>query len=123
MLWENVKIEKWYHRCDSFIFVLRRMLLIAIVIKFYKTSGLQMVFLLYLNSAVFLYVSVLQPSTDTRLRKQNIVHEFVVLTMSVQLTLFTDFCPDPVYRYKLGWGYISTFILFFVIDTIINLKS
>ena len=64
---------------------------------------------------MFFYISTVLPYTDTLLNVVDIVNELTLLALSYFMFLFTDFVPDPAFRFTLGWvfsGIIAFNLLF-----------
>lgn len=73
---------------------------------------------MYVNLANFLYIGQLQPLHTKKMNKELLLEEFVVCILTYNLVYFTDFCPNPIYRYDLGWIMIvvlTAFILQFIV--------
>jgi hypothetical protein len=90
----------------TFLQLVRKLLLgaLAVFLSGHPTFQCQ----LFLASALFMLVYLIhvRPFTTTLLNAMEIFNEACLLLASYHVFLFTDFSPDPVFRYNFGWSLV-----------------
>ena len=110
-------MKSFGNRLWSFIFIMRRILLVFLSFKLSKYPILQFQAFALMNLAVVIYSGLWRP-LDTRLRNQfNLFNEAMIMTISTHLACFTDAVSDELTKYKYGWS----FIFFLVFTMVVNL--
>ena len=72
---------------------------------------------------VIIYVGYFGPSLSPGGRKLEIVQEFLLLTQATLLPVYTDFVPDPLTRYQIGFVSAGLLILQVAISLIVVLAD
>ena len=90
----------------TFLQLLRKLMLgaLAVFLSGHPTFQCQ----LFQASALFMLVYLIhvRPFNTGLLNKMEIFNESCLLLASLHVYLFTDYCPDPGFRYRAGWSLV-----------------
>jgi hypothetical protein len=95
----------------NFVFLARRLLIGVVGILMNKYDGMQLQAFLYLNMIYIIYIGRCKPLKNKLLNRIEFLQESILGMFTILHVLFTSFCPEVEIRYKLGWIYVSIFIL------------
>jgi hypothetical protein len=95
----------------NFIFVARRLAILAIAFKLGQTPYFQFQAVQYTNLAMIIYQGLGKP-LDGRFKNQlNLFNEFMILIVSTHFCCFTEAVSEELTKYMYGWSLVF-FILF-----------
>lgn len=77
---------------------------------------------MYIGQFIMVFVGVFRPFKLRSVNNQSLVNEFVVLTLTTIMVIFTEFCGVPETQYRVGWIYIGTVLVFIVISIVLILS-
>lgn len=73
---------------------------------------MELLTLFYMNLAIFVYIGNQGVFKDKSFYKVVLFNETCIFHLTIMMTIFTDFCPDPYDQYFLGWFFIGEFLIF-----------
>lgn len=89
------------------IYFFRRLVIVYLALFFTTFLGMQILFQLYINLFVMIYVGNVRPFKTAKMNRDELVNEGLIYLLTIILTVFTDFCPLAESRYSIGWGYVA----------------
>ena len=70
-----------------------------------ETSSLQLMLLVLMNMLIMIYIGNNKPFKELLSNRDELFFEFLVGNITILLFTFSDFCPDPLMKYNVGWAY------------------
>jgi len=89
------------------VFIVRRLLLLAIGLFLYKRPPLQLVAINAMNIAVIIYLGLFNPLKGRLEKRMDLFNESMVALVTYHLFMFTDALPDKAAQYLIGWSFVA----------------
>lgn len=104
------------------IFFIRRIFLVVVTVLVEYVPSLELLTLFYMNLLIFVFVGNQDIFKDKKFHMSVIFNETCIFHLTILMSLFTDFCPDPLNQYRLGWIFIVEFLVFLSYNLWLMLK-
>lgn len=114
-LLDNLKVREKFN-VYPLLFFLRRMILVIITVPATYPKSMKMLTLFFTNFLVLLFVGMHKIFKEKQLLKLVLFNETMIFHLTIQLSLLTDLCPDPLTQYQLSWLAICEVLVFLVVN-------
>ena len=95
-----------------------------VVVAFYVPHpALQIMALNYFSIISLVYIGNNRPLNEQSKNSLELFNETIVISLALHLFLFTDFVPDQLSQYNVGFNYISLLTLLIVVNCCFILKK
>ena len=106
-------------RLYTLLFILRRLIFVIFAFYLQEYGTLQIIMMQYVNILQVLYIGLVTPSISRRSNRTDLVNEFLIQCIQVNLFIFTSWVPEPEIQYTYGWIMIVELYIFLVINGMI----
>lgn len=120
-IYDDIDLNRWSFRAYPLIYALRRMMLLVLIMWVAYLEGFQILVLMYLSLFVFVYVGVVRPFKLRFTNNQNLLNEYVIVTLTTYSVIFTDFCRVPNAQYNIGWMYLGVVLIYIICSFVVLL--
>ena len=103
IIYEDIKLMTPWQRSFPFFFCLRRFVAAIIIFWLPKFGAIQIILSVYSNIASMLFIVASKPKPTRFDNRLEIFNEVMILVLSLNLFTFTDFVPDSIQRFNMGY--------------------
>jgi hypothetical protein len=114
---ENTKVALAY----SSIFMLRRLVFIALTFGISDQPGLQIIFFSYLNLAYIIYLGLVMPHDTVSMTSSELVNESILMMTCYHFILFAGLVYDVEAKTSIGWSLAAFVALLLVFNVAVIL--
>ena len=108
-LYPNIEVRKLHNGFGYLyypVFLLRRILFVAIPSIFFWRGGIQIMLLSFFNSLYLIWFAGIQPYNTRGMNRMSIFNLFGTMTLSYHMFIFTDFVIDSKTRFAMGYSFL-----------------
>lgn len=73
--------------------------------------GIQLILILLANNGILIYQGQAKPLRNLKENNKELLNEFFIGISTINLMLYTDFCPDVAFKYLSGYVFIFIVML------------
>ena len=110
-LYESLRSNEMMSMLYNCVFVFRRIIISISSLYMADLSSLQLMLLVITNMLTMVYIGNYLPFKLHEQNREELRFEFLVGNITLLMFTFTDFCPDPEQKYRVGWAYNSLIII------------
>ena len=123
-VYEDLNYTDKFAKLYNFLFVYRRIIVCIFYLYLIDYMEFQIILTVFQNQMMMMLVGSFQPFRQKLINQREMFNEFMILTMTLNLMLFTDFANSPSFQYDIaGWWYVSTIILVLVFNLSLLFKD
>lgn len=105
------------------IFMLRRAVYVSIAVIPTEYYWLQIQCLILMTCFYMIYIGRVKPNLSSKAQKLELFNEFITLILTYQMCLFTDFVPDSMVQYNVGYGFQGVTLFMIVTNIMIMFQE
>jgi hypothetical protein len=94
-LFDRIRKFKWFYAMYNLVFMVRRIIFVAVVFYLDNLVSMQLLTVIFMNLFSMLY-SAHSPFEGVWLNRYGMMNEFMIVTLTLHMFLFTDAVDDPV---------------------------
>ena len=113
---ENVNVKKsWYAKYFVPVFLIRRLLLMALPVIFYQNFAFQIMFLTFFSMMYIIYYSGVRPTANTQQQYLIELNEVFIMAINYHMMLLSAFVPKAMH-FGVGVSLVNVIMLLMMIN-------
>eukprot|EP00347_Sterkiella_histriomuscorum_P017396 403349537 len=108
-------------KLNSQLVALRRLIFTYFAVICYEYPYIQLQALIFMSMLLMMYLKFIKPFESSLMNLMEFINEGCILTVAYNLTLFTDYQPDPDRQYQIGWVLITVTVFDMLLNILVML--